>query len=94
MTRTVFDPTVPQPAQAFAYAPRPPSLYGLRVGLVENTKINSAVILRKVAQRLEAGYHMTMVHLERKRSPGHSVSEEALALFRRKTDFVISGVGD
>ena len=40
MNRTVFDPTVPPaPASgAFCYAPRPSSLKGLRVGLVENTK--------------------------------------------------------
>lgn len=43
MRRTVFYPTVatPHAAAAFCYAPRPRSLTGLRVGLVENTKFNS-----------------------------------------------------
>jgi hypothetical protein len=96
MKRTVFDPTV-LPAQAsgaFSYAPRPTSLKGLRVGLVENTKFNSEVILRKVAQRLAAQYQVTMTHLNRKKSPGHSVTPEVIAYFQEKADFVLAGVGD
>ena len=94
MTKTVFDPTVSPAPMAFSYAPRPTSLHGLKVGLVENTKFNSAAILRKMAVRLEAQYQISMVHLDHKKSSGHSVNEEALALFRQKADFVISGVGD
>lgn len=94
MTKTVFDPTVSSATIAFSYAPRPVSLHGLKVGLVENTKFNSEVILRKIAARLEVQYQMTMVCLDHKRSSGHSISEEALTLLRQKADFVISGVGD
>ena len=66
MSRTVFDPTVsPAPAPgAFLYAPRPTSLKGRRVGLVENTKFNSEVLLRKVAERLAARYQTIMTHLD------------------------------
>src|SRR5215831_12445439 len=83
MRRTVFDPTVSAaPASgAFLYAPRPKSLKGLRVGLVENTKFNSEVILRKIAERLAMQYQITLTHLDRKKSPGHSVTSEAIALF-------------
>ena len=105
MPRTVFDPTVPpqQPASeddrtspplSFSYAPRPRSLDGLRLGLIENTKFNSDVLLLKIAQHLRGRYGATMVHLDRKKSSGHSVSDEALAYFRRHADLVLAGVGD
>ena len=96
MSRTVFDPTVssaPAPG-AFLYAPRPASLTGLRVGLVENTKFNSEVILRKIAERLATRYQITMTHLDRKKTPGHSVTPAAIACFQQKADFVLAGVGD
>jgi hypothetical protein len=95
MRRRVFDPTVsPVPVGAFSYAPRPTSLQGLRVGLVENTKFNSEVLLRKIAERLAARYQVTMTHLDHKKSPGHSVTPEAITLLQQKADFVLAGVGD
>jgi len=96
MSRTVFDPTVaPVPAPgAFLYAPRPKSLKGRRVGLVENTKFNSEVILHKIAERLAAQYQITMTHLDHKKSPGHSVTPAAITFFQQKADFVLAGVGD
>jgi hypothetical protein len=62
--------------------------------LVENTKFNSEVILRKIAERLAARYQVAMTHLDHKKSSGHSVTPEAVALLRQKTDFVLAGVGD
>lgn len=96
MSRTVFDPTVPpMPTPgAFVYAPRPTSLKGLRVGLVENTKFNSEVLLRKIAERLAAQYQIALTHLDHKKSPGHSVTPAALTFFQQKADFVLAGVGD
>jgi hypothetical protein len=95
MSRKVFDPTVaPAPPVAFSGAPRPASLHGLKVGLVENTKFNSEVILHKIAERLATQYQITMTHLDHKRSPGHSVTLEAVTLFQQKADFVVAGVGD
>ena len=67
---------------------------GLRLGLVENTKFNSDVLLLKIAQRLHERYGTTMVHLDRKKSSGHSVSDETLARFQHRADLVLAGVGD
>ena len=96
MRRTVFNPTVtPIPESIpFTYALRPPSLQGLRVGLVENTKFNSEALLRKVAERLAARYQVSLTHLEHKKSSGHSVGPEALSLLQQQADFVLAGVGD
>ncbi len=78
----------------FSYAPRPRSLDGLRLGLVDNTKFNSDVLLLKVAERLHQRYGMSTVHLDRKTSSGHSLSDEALELFEQQADLVLAGVGD
>jgi hypothetical protein len=94
MRRVVFDPTMTPAPITFSYARRPQSLRGLRVGLVENTKFNSEVILRKVAERLAAQYQITLTHLDHKKSSGHSVTAEAMASFQQKADFVLAGVGD
>lgn len=94
MAPELFDPTITPQEEAFAYAPRPASLEGLRVGLVENTKHNSEALLRKVAERLDERYHVKMVHLDHKKSSGHSVEEDAINQFRRLADFVLAGVGD
>ncbi|MGE0684534.1 MAG: hypothetical protein AB7P69_26965 [Candidatus Binatia bacterium] len=96
MRKTVFDPTVTPIAEStpFTYALRPPSLQGLRVGLVENTKFNSEVILRKIAERLTVRYQVSMTHLEHKKSSGHSVAPETIRLFQQQVDFVLAGVGD
>ena len=94
MKRTVFDPTVSPAPVEFAYAPRPVSFQGGRVGLVENTKFNSEVVLRKIAERLAARHHISMVHLDHKKSSEHSVTSEAIAIFQQKADFVLAGVGD
>ena len=49
MALKLFDPTSPPSPRAASLAPRPVQLEGLRIGLVENTKINSEVILLKLA---------------------------------------------
>ena len=94
MHRTVFDPTLPLETQEFAYAPRPGSFRGLRVGLVENTKFNSKELLCKVAERLERQHGIRLVSVNRKQSSGHTVSQETISLFRQQVDIVLAGVGD
>ena len=49
----MFDPTVRPNVEKISYAPRPGSLSGLQIGLVENTKFNSDRLLLKVAAILE-----------------------------------------
>jgi len=91
----VFDPTLSSADEsAISYAPRPERLEGLRVGLVENTKMNSDVILTRLAERLRERYGMELVHMARKPSSGHSVDEEMIGTFKEKADFVVAGVGD
>ena len=90
----LFDPPIAPKREAFRYAPRPKQPEGLRLGLVENTKFNSEAILRRIAERLDERYRMKMVHVDHKRSSGHSVSDEAIALLKQRADLVLAGVGD
>jgi hypothetical protein len=56
----LFDPTSTPRERTVALAPRLRNLRGLRVGLVENTKFNSDVILAKLGERLTREYGMTV----------------------------------
>jgi hypothetical protein len=90
----LFDPTIGTEQSGIAYVPRPKSLNGLKVGLVENTKFNSEAILRKVAERLQSQHGMTMVKLAHKKSSGSPVYDHDVAEFKTKVDFVVAGIGD
>jgi hypothetical protein len=94
MPLRLFDPTSPPSPRAATLAARPPRLEGLRIGLVENTKFNAELLLRKLADRLGRQYGMTLAHTDRKRSPSHEVTEQAVAILRRQADVVVSGIGD
>jgi len=94
MSLNVFDPTVEQEEEEIRFAPRPARLEGLRVGLVDNTKYNANVILKRVAKLLEERHGMRTTHMDVKVSPAHTVEGPAIATLRERADFVIAGVGD
>jgi hypothetical protein len=80
--------------RAVTLAPRPASPKGLRVGLVDNTKFNSHPLLRGLGDRLARRHGMTVTVTQRKRSPSHSIDEDAIKTLRGGCDLVISGIGD
>ena len=94
MSAPLFDPTAGPVGREVKIAPRPPRLEGLRIGLVENTKFNSDVLLRRLADRLGRLHGMTVSRMVRKRSPSHEIEEAALEALRKQSDFVVSGIGD
>ena len=94
MSSPLFDPTAAPVGRDLAIAPRPTSLDGLRIGLVENTKFNSDKILLRLAERLGRRHGMTVAGMKRKRSPSHEVDEAAIEALRKQSDFVVSGIGD
>ncbi len=73
----ILDPTVEPRQQPLTYVPRPDSLKGKRIGLVENTKFNSDRLLEKIGGVLKAEYGAAETRMWRKRNA--SVS----ALFSR-----------
>ena len=90
----LFDPTSKPVERAVALAPRPTSLQGLRLGLVDNTKFNSDTLLTRLAERLARRHGMTVMLTSRKRSPSHEIDEAAVRALRKQADFVVSGIGD
>jgi len=91
----MFDPTTKRTGPPrLQIAPRPAGLRGLRLGLIDNRKVNAAVILEKVADRLAAKYGTRVSVRDVKRSPSHEIDDRAVAALKRDADLVISGVGD
>ena len=89
----LIDPTISGGREQIAYAQRPRSPKRLRIGLIENTKRNSEVVLRKVAERLAASDGMTLEVLVHKpqRSP---LKDAQVAELKGRVDLAITGVGD
>jgi hypothetical protein len=52
----ILDPTVEAATRPVRWAPRPDSLAGKRIGLVENTKFNSDRLLQKIGDVLKSEY--------------------------------------
>ena len=90
----IFDPTSKPVERAVEVAPRPASLQGLRLGLVDNTKFNSDTLLVKVADRLARRHGVTVTVTNRKRSPSHEIDEAGVRALRAQADLVVSGIGD
>ncbi len=93
-TIRVYDPTTGSVEQEFRLAPRPESLHGLRIGLVENTKYNSSALLLRIAAILEKEYGAKSHLLRSKRTPGTPVDEKTIAEFTTGVDVAIAGIGD
>ena len=94
MTVRIFDPTIEAKGRKIAYAPRPKSLAGLRVGLVDNSKHNSDQLLKRIAALLESEHGVKTHVMRRKRSAGIPPSPEIVEEFKAACDVVVAGVGD
>ncbi len=90
----VFDPTTTPKEQTLRYAPRPTSLQGKKLGLVENTKHNSDKLLLKIGKILQEEYGVQGLLLRRKHSSGVPAHEEIIRDILAECDVVIAGVGD
>jgi hypothetical protein len=91
----MFDPTTKRTGPSrLQLAPRPKTLQGVRLGLIDNRKVNAAVILEKIADRLAAKHGTRVSVRDVKRSPSHEIDARAIAALKRDADVVLSGVGD
>jgi len=93
-TIRVYDPTSGNSEQGIRLAPRPGSLRGLRIGLVENTKYNSGALLLRIAAILEREYGAKSHILRSKRTAGSPVDEKTIEEFKTAVDVAIAGIGD
>ncbi|MGE5850471.1 MAG: hypothetical protein ACM362_10120 [Candidatus Methylomirabilota bacterium] len=94
MSFTVFDPTDGPVIKVFTPARRPPSLAGKVIGILDNGKHKSDVLLREVQEllRVEAGVKDFVV--VRKTSAYRPAPEAQLDDLARRVDAVVAGIGD
>ena len=94
MTLQIYDPTTEVTGRRIAYVPRPKSLAGLRLGLVDNTKHNSDQLLLRIAALLERDHGAKAHVIRRKRSAGAAPHAEIVEEFKANCDVVVAGIGD
>ena len=94
MTIQIYDPTTETTGRRIAYAPRPKSLKGLRIGLVDNTKHNSDQLLLRIAALLERDHGAKTHVIRKKRSAGAAPSSEMIEEYKNNCDVVVAGIGD
>ncbi|SFS79192.1 UGSC family (seleno)protein [Saccharopolyspora flava] len=98
MSHTILDPTGRSTTVAAGetrLAKRPAGLVGARVGLLENTKQNAALLLTELAELLCAEHGAAGVELLRtKRAFAQPAPPELIAEYAERCDVVVTGVGD
>ncbi len=90
----ILDPTNESVPQSMAYVPRPGSLQGKRVGLIDNTKHNSDRLLGKIGEILKAEYGVAETRMWRKYNASVPAHEEIIAELRQTCDVMVAGIGD
>ena len=97
MPNAILDPTGGASAVGapFALASRKGDLAGARIGLLENTKQNAALLLDEVGKLLVAEHGAAAVTLVRTKTAfALPASDELVAEYTRACDVVVTGVGD
>lgn len=90
----LLDPTTEAVAQPIVYAPRPGSLQGKRVALIENTKFNSDRLLQKIGDLLIREHGAASAKMWRKHNSSVPAHTEIVEEVRKTCDVVVAGVGD
>jgi len=94
MTYTVLDPTNEPIRTTFKLAPRPETLKGLTLGLIDNGKKNSDYLVKKIGTRLRELYGLTEDIHVRKPSPSHAIPQDMAEELAGRVDLVVAGIGD
>lgn len=89
----IYDPTAPSSRQQARPAPRPGSLSGLRVGILDNSKANAGLLMGAIAEELKARHGARDVIVRRKPVNGPA-SAAILKDFQAGADVVLAGSAD
>ena len=90
----LLDPTVEATTQTIAFVPRPDSLQGKRIALIENTKHNSDRLLAKIGDILKSEYGAAEARMWRKKNASVPAHDEIIAEVKKTCDVVVAGIGD
>ncbi len=91
---TIFDPTDGPIAKTFTPADRLGSLKGKVVGVLDNGKTKSDLLLREIQNLLRSEVGVSDVVTIRKPSAYRPAPEEQLNDLARRADAAITGIGD
>ncbi len=94
MSIQIYDPTTEVKSRTINFVPRPKSLKGLRVGLVDNTKHNSDQILLRIAGILEQDHGAKAHVIRKKKSAGSAPGPDMVKDYKQNCDVIVAGVGD
>ena len=94
MAIQIYDPTTEVAQRHMAFAPRPRSLEGLSIGLIDNTKHNSDQLLLRIAALLERDHGAKAHLIRRKKSAGSAPHAEIVEELKAKCGVIVAGVGD
>jgi hypothetical protein len=91
----LLDPTgAADQATNVTLAPRPQTLKGLVVGLLDNAKPNGSVILRAVGRELRQRYGVREFRMFVKSYFGTPVEESVVQQMLHNCDFAVAAIGD
>ena len=90
----ILDPTTEAVTQTIAWAPRPTSLSGKRVALIDNTKFNSDNLLVRIGNILKQEYGVAECRMYRKHNASVPAHEEIITAIKTSADVVVAGIGD
>lgn len=95
MAEVLLDPTGTDERSSDAtLAPRPLTLQGLTVGLLDNTKVNASALLSAIGAELSGRYGVAETRLYAKDYFGTPVKPDLLEQLAAECDVVVTAVGD
>lgn len=93
-TITVVDPTAEDAFERHALAPRPGSLEGATIGLIDNSKRMADVLLGELRDLLREHYGVAGFDYYRKANPSVPTPPEVIQRLVAGCDAVVHGVAD
>src|SRR5918996_5858078 len=91
----LLDPTgVDERTTDDTLAPRPESIRGLTIGLLDNTRVNATQLLQEIGDVLTSRYGVGSTRMYTKDYFGTPVKEELLRKVAEECDVVVTAVGD
>ena len=90
----LVNPTTQAIAAPFDGAPRLPSLAGIRLGIIDDSKRNADALLEELVALLRTRYEISGVTWHRKPSASRPAAPKAIQDLARDCDAVIIAIGD
>jgi hypothetical protein len=92
--RSVYDPRGAVAAQPRPVAGRVPTIAGLRLGVLDNTKWNANKLLRALRDELQAAHALAQAGYFRKESFSRFADPELLDTIAGESDVALTAIGD